>query len=132
MPTATGLLNDLSDTLVVENRDLHFRMLLQRLIELFREDRLEEALCFGADYLSPLVEERPAEFAPLLEQVMALVLFPEKSFPDQASIPEPLRRLYAPEQRQLTAQFVNQAILENIYHRPVGIPTTCAINAVDP
>lgn len=96
---------------------MHFHMLLQRMIELLRADKLEDALVFGQDYLAPVVEENPEEFAPLMEQVMTLVLFPQTT--SSQVLPESLRALYSQEHRAKTAQMVNLALLESFVQAPV-------------
>ena len=99
------------------NRKVHFHMLLQRLIELLREDKLEEALVFGQDYLAPVVEENPEEYAPLMEPVISLLLFPQTHLQQQT--PESLMPLYSQEHRSQTAQLVNHALLESLVSAPV-------------
>lgn len=96
-------------------------MLLQRMIELLRVDRLEDALVFGQDYLAPVVEENPQEFAPLMEQVMTLVLFPQSASASSTSgnLPEGLKYLYSQEHRSSTAKMVNHALLESFVKAPV-------------
>lgn len=119
--TATSLLNDLNPDLLEVNRRVHFTMILQKLIELFRTDQLEEGLAFGQDVVAPVVEENPQLLAPQLEQVMTLLLFPQNNGKVINHVPAEINFLYSQEHRLQTAQIVNDAILEYLSNdSPIG------------
>jgi glucose-induced degradation protein 8 len=120
MPAAISLLNDLNPELLEIDRKVHFAMIIQRLIELFRADQLEEALAYGQDVVAPVVEENPEVYSPKMEQVMMLALFPQSD--TTLTVPPELQELYSQEHRCKTAQSVNQSILSFLSEErePVG------------
>lgn len=65
--------------------------------------QVEEALDFAQDTLAPLGEDDPS-LLPELEEVLALLAFPDAAF-------SPLASLLLPEQRQKVASELNSAIL---------------------
>ena len=124
MLTAISLLNDLNPELLEIDRKVHFSMIIQRLIELFRTDQLEEALAYGQDVVAPVVEENPELYSPKIEQVMMLSLFPQND--TSLSIPPELQELYSQDHRCKTATAVNQSILSFLSEErePIGRFTT--------
>lgn len=86
-----------------EQPGLFFHLQQQRLIELIRGGRTEEALAFAQDVLAPAGEENEA-FLEELERTVALL-----AFEDPAS--SPLAALLELGQRQKTASELNAAIL---------------------
>ncbi|KAK9831983.1 hypothetical protein WJX81_005914 [Elliptochloris bilobata] len=95
--------NDLNPEILEEKHQLSFHLQQQRLIELVREGRTEEALEFAQEYLAPRGEEHPA-FLGELERTVALL-----AFEDARSCP--VADLMDIAQRQKTASELNAAIL---------------------
>mmetsp|Transcript_6391 Transcript_6391/g.11389 ORF Transcript_6391/g.11389 Transcript_6391/m.11389 type:complete len:215 (-) Transcript_6391:857-1501(-) len=97
--------NDLNPLILDENPRLYFHLQQQKLIELIRASKIEEALQFAQDELAPRGEENP-EFLAELEQVMALLIFEDIHNC-------PVSDLLDPSQRQKTASELNAAILSS-------------------
>ncbi|CAO3641346.1 unnamed protein product [Cunninghamella blakesleeana] len=100
---AIDLVNDLNPEILDTNPKLYFHLQQQRLIELIRNGDDEEALSFAAEEIAPRGEEHP-EFLKELERTMALLAFQDVD-------DSPVQDLLEPEQRQKTAQELNEAIL---------------------
>lgn len=84
---------------------LLFHLQLQKLIELIRERKIQEALDFAQEELAPKGEENP-EFLEELERTMSLF-----AFSSQALLDNPVGHLLEPSQRLKTACELNSAIL---------------------
>ena len=100
--------NDLNPVILDTNPQLFFHLQQQRLIELIRSGRVEEALEFAQEELAPQGEENQA-FLGELERTIALL-----AFEDCAA--SPLSDLLDPSQRQKTASELNAAILTSQSH----------------
>nr|CAB3249015.1 glucose-induced degradation protein 8 homolog [Phallusia mammillata] len=102
---AVSSINDLHPELLDDNRVLLFYLQLQRLIELIREKRTEEALDFAQMQLSERGEDNPECLADM-EQALALLAFdkPEES---------PFADLLQPAQRHRVWSHVNRAIMDH-------------------
>lgn len=100
---AIDKVNDLNSD-ILENRDhLFFHLQQQKLIELIRENKVEEALNFAQENLAPRGEENEA-FLEELEKTVALLAFEDVSTC-------PVKDLLDFSQRQKTAGELNSAIL---------------------
>ncbi|CAL5229989.1 g13423 [Coccomyxa viridis] len=97
--------NDLNPEILEENHQLSFHLQQQRLIELIRQGKTEDALEFAQEYLAPHGEENEA-FLEELERTMALL-----AFEDTRS--SPVADLMDISQRQKTASELNAAILSS-------------------
>lgn len=97
--------NELDPLILDENQALFFHLQQQKLIELIREGKVEEALTFAQDELAPRGEENP-EFLHELERTMMLL-----AFEDGAK--SPMGDLLSSAQRQKTASELNAAILSS-------------------
>ncbi|EIE21641.1 hypothetical protein COCSUDRAFT_33734 [Coccomyxa subellipsoidea C-169] len=97
--------NDLNPEILEEKQQLSFHLQQQRLIELIRQGKTEDALEFAQEYLAPRGEENPA-FLEELERTMALL-----AFEDTRS--SPVADLMDISQRQKTASELNAAILSS-------------------
>ncbi len=102
---AMSLANALNPLVLEENRALYFHLQQQKLIELIREGRVEEALTFAQDELAPKGEENK-EFLRELERTMTLLAFEDVT-------KSPMSDLLSPAQRQKTASELNAAILSS-------------------
>ncbi|KAK9840286.1 hypothetical protein WJX74_006917 [Apatococcus lobatus] len=100
---AVERVNDLSPEILEEKQELYFHLQQQRLIELIRLGKTEEALEFAQDILAPQGEENP-EFLEELERTVALLAFEDTKN-------SPLADLMDIAQRQKTASELNAAIL---------------------
>lgn len=100
---AVERVNDLSPEILEERQELYFHLQQQRLIELIRQGKTEEALEFAQDTLAPQGEENP-EFLEELERTVALLAFEDTRN-------SPLADLMDIAQRQKTASELNAAIL---------------------
>jgi len=98
-----ALVNEQHPALLDSDRYLLFHLQQQQLIELIREQRVEEALKFAADHLAERGEEDSAVLQEL-ERTLALL-----AFEDPASCP--FSDLLAPSHRQQVASELNAAIL---------------------
>lgn len=101
---AKNLINNLHPELIDSNRYLAFHLQQQQLIELIRENRLEDALIFAQNHLSEYGENNE-KILEEMERTMALLAF-EK--PNES----PFEDLLHPVHRQKLASEVNSAILE--------------------
>ncbi|EPZ31748.1 hypothetical protein ROZALSC1DRAFT_26462 [Rozella allomycis CSF55] len=100
---AIELTNDLDPQILDTNPKLFFRLQQQKLIEMIRAGRLDDAIEFAQEELAPRGEEHP-EFLEELERTMALMIFDG----DENS---PVKDLLDTNQRQKTASELNSAIL---------------------
>lgn len=100
--------NDLNPEILDTNPHLFFHLQQQRLIELIRSGKVEEALEFAQEELAPRGEENHA-FLEELERTVALL-----AFEDTASCP--VGDLLDMSQRQKTASELNAAILTSQSH----------------
>jgi hypothetical protein len=98
------------------NPALYFHLQQQRLIELIRQGRVDDALVFAQQELAPRGEEHP-EFLAELERTMALLAFDSPS-PSSATLPTFLAAMLHPAHRQRTAGELNAAILISQSHGP--------------
>ncbi|KAK9803664.1 hypothetical protein WJX72_009435 [[Myrmecia] bisecta] len=97
--------NDLNPEILEEKHQLSFHLQQQRLIELIRQGKTEEALEFAQEYLAPRGEENP-EFLEELERTVALLAFEDTKN-------SPVADLMDIAQRQKTASELNAAILSS-------------------
>uniref|UniRef100_D8PP65 CTLH domain-containing protein n=1 Tax=Schizophyllum commune (strain H4-8 / FGSC 9210) TaxID=578458 RepID=D8PP65_SCHCM len=100
--------NDLNPDILDTNPALYFHLQQQRLIELIRDNRIDEALQFAQNELAPRGEENP-EFLADLEKTMTLL-----AFESSPAAPPAVSELLSSGQRQKTAGEVNAAILESL------------------
>ena len=103
---AMARVKELDPSLLTEREPLLFHLQQQRLIELIREGRVEEALEFAQTHLVPHAENDPALLAEL-ERTIALLAF------DPSSTASPVADLLDVSQRQKTASELNAAILSS-------------------
>lgn len=88
-----------------KNPKLYFKLQLQRLIELIRQGKIDEALIFAQEELAP-ISEKNKEFLEDIEKTMSLLAF-------ESIENSPMKELLDDGQRQKTASEVNAAILES-------------------
>ncbi|KAL1748494.1 CTLH/CRA C-terminal to lish motif domain-containing protein [Schizophyllum fasciatum] len=100
--------NDLNPDILDTNPALYFHLQQQRLIELIRDNRIEEALQFAQNELAPRGEENP-EFLADFEKTMTLL-----AFESSPAAPPAVSELLSSGQRLKTAGEVNAAILESL------------------
>ncbi|EPS66129.1 hypothetical protein M569_08647, partial [Genlisea aurea] len=100
--------NDLNPEILDTNPQLFFHLQQQRLIELIRNGKVEEALEFAQEELAPRGEENQS-FLEELERTVALL-----AFEDAANCP--VGHLLDMSQRLKTASEVNAAILTSQSH----------------
>ncbi|KAK4795553.1 hypothetical protein SAY86_027879 [Trapa natans] len=100
--------NDLNPEILDTNPQLFFHLQQQRLIELIRNGKVEEALEFAQDELAPRGEENQS-FLEELERTVALLAFEDVSNC-------PVGELLDMSQRHKTASEVNAAILTSQCH----------------
>ncbi|KAF9166283.1 hypothetical protein DFQ27_004112 [Actinomortierella ambigua] len=100
---AIDRVNDLNPEILDTNPKLFFHLQQQRLIELIREGRIDDALEFAQEELAPRGEENP-EFLAELERTMSLLAF-------ELNSPSPVSDLLTPGQRQKLASELNSALL---------------------
>ncbi|XP_008798010.1 protein GID8 homolog isoform X2 [Phoenix dactylifera] len=100
--------NDLNPMILYANPQLHFHLQQQRLIELIRIGKVEEALEFAQEELAPRGKENQS-FLEELERTVALL-----AFEDVKNCP--YGELLDVSQRLKTASEVNAAILANQSH----------------
>jgi len=105
---AIDKVNDLNPEILDTNPQLYFHLQQQRLIELIRGGRIDEALEFAQEELAPQGEENEA-FLDELERTVALLAFEDV-------VNSPLGELLSPSQRQKTASELNAAILTSQSH----------------
>jgi hypothetical protein len=104
MEAAISLINDLHPSLLDEQRYLLFHLHQQQLIELIREQRVEEALEFAANHLAERGEE-DTQVLKELERTLALLAFEDP-------FSSPFSDLLSLNHRQQVAGEVNEAILK--------------------
>ncbi|KAI4465382.1 ran binding protein 9-related [Holotrichia oblita] len=104
MQEATALINQLHPELLDNDRYLYFHLQQLHLIELIRNNRVEEALAFAQSHLSEAGEDDPSVLSEL-ERTIALL-----AFEDPHS--SPFGDLLQPAHRQKIASEVNAAILK--------------------
>lgn len=111
--------NDLNPEILDHNPSLYFHLQQQRLIELIRAKKVDEALTFAQQELAPRGEEHP-EFLSELEKTMTLLAYDVDitSTASQDSVPAFVASLLHPSHRQTTATEVNSAILLTQSHGP--------------
>ncbi|XP_058095442.1 protein GID8 homolog isoform X2 [Magnolia sinica] len=102
------LLEDMEFWILDTNPQLFFHLQQQRLIELIRNGKVEEALEFAQEELAPRGEENP-NFLEELERTIALLAFEDVSNC-------PVGELLGISQRLKTASEVNAAILTSQSH----------------
>lgn len=96
-------INAVDPAILNQNAQLFFSLLQQKLVELIRAGKVEEALQFAQTEIVPQAEQNPA-FLPALEQTMALLAFDLKAS-------EQVLHVLHPSQRQAVAAAVNEAVL---------------------
>jgi len=101
---AIFMLNDIHPTLLDENKYLLFHLQQQKLIELIREQRVDEAIEFAQNHLAERGEEDPKVLQEL-ERTMALLAFDDP-------FSSPFSDLLSLSHRQQIASEVNEAILK--------------------
>jgi hypothetical protein len=101
---AITMINDLHPELLENNKILHFYLLQQQLIELIRQQRVDEALRFAQEHLAEKGEENP-QLLKELERTLGLLAFER---PEQS----PFGDLMSNTHRYRVASDVNAAILE--------------------
>mmetsp|Transcript_22464 Transcript_22464/g.31303 ORF Transcript_22464/g.31303 Transcript_22464/m.31303 type:complete len:259 (-) Transcript_22464:14-790(-) len=104
---AIKIVSKTNPTVLESNPNLYFHLQQQRLIELIRNNNIQEALDFAQKELAPNSEFNP-QFMEDLEKTMALL-----AFEDQSKCP--LGNLLDGSQRQKTASELNSAILLNLH-----------------
>ncbi|XP_064476589.1 glucose-induced degradation protein 8 homolog [Ornithodoros turicata] len=105
MLEAIALLNNLRPELLDNDRYLLFHLQQQHLIELIRDQKIEEVLAYAQEHLSERGEENPDVLCEL-ERTLALLAFDEP----QSS---PFGDLLHPSHRQKVASEVNAALLDD-------------------
>ncbi|RZR89526.1 hypothetical protein BHM03_00017270 [Ensete ventricosum] len=105
--------NDLNPTILDTNPQLYFHLQQQRLIELIRSGKIEEALEFAQEELAPRGEENQS-FLEELERTVALL-----AFEDVKNCP--YGELLDVSQRLKTASELNAAILTSQSHEKESI-----------
>ncbi|XP_019440270.1 PREDICTED: glucose-induced degradation protein 8 homolog isoform X2 [Lupinus angustifolius] len=100
--------NDSNLEILDTNPQLFFHLQQQRLIELIRDGKIEEALEFAREELAPRGEENPS-FLGELERTVALLAFKD-------AYKCPIGELLGTSQRLKTASEVNAAILTSQGH----------------
>eukprot|EP00299_Pterocystis_sp_00344_P006316 c18128_g1_i1.p1 GENE.c18128_g1_i1~~c18128_g1_i1.p1 ORF type:complete len:240 (-),score=60.93 c18128_g1_i1:2-640(-) len=107
---AIDKVNDLNPDILDNNPQLLFDLKLQQLVELIRQNKIEEGLAFAQSDLAQLCEEHP-EFLPSLEQTMALFVFNDVK-------DSPFSKLLDYSQRQKVASELNSSILTSLSQKP--------------
>ena len=106
VPSAIDLVNELDPGLLEENPQINFHLKQQQLIELIRQEDLEEAVHFAQSELATWGEDNPA-FLDELEQVMGLLAFER---PEQS----PFGQLLHASHREKVASELNAAIMDKL------------------
>ncbi|KAJ3674090.1 hypothetical protein LUZ60_006082 [Juncus effusus] len=101
-------INDLNPEILDTNPELYFHLQQQKLIELIRKGKIEEALAFAQEELAPRGEENPG-FLEEIEKTVALLAFEDVKN-------SPYGELLEASQRIKTASEVNAAILTSQSH----------------
>ncbi|TYJ34521.1 hypothetical protein E1A91_A05G174800v1 [Gossypium mustelinum] len=104
-------INDLNPEILDTNPQLFFQLQQQRLIELIRNGKVEEALEFAQEELAPRGEENQS-FLEELERTISLLVFEDTSNC-------PVGELLDISQRLKTATEVNAAVLTSQSHEKV-------------
>eukprot|EP00011_Vannellida_sp_DIVA3-517-6-12_P008195 CAMPEP_0114609304 /NCGR_PEP_ID=MMETSP0168-20121206/3019_1 /TAXON_ID=95228 ORGANISM="Vannella sp., Strain DIVA3 517/6/12" /NCGR_SAMPLE_ID=MMETSP0168 /ASSEMBLY_ACC=CAM_ASM_000044 /LENGTH=224 /DNA_ID=CAMNT_0001820217 /DNA_START=23 /DNA_END=697 /DNA_ORIENTATION=- len=104
------LINDFDAEILDTEQDLMFTLQQQQLIELIREEKLEEALSFAQQELGPRAV-MDAAMLDELERTMALLALDTNSAESDDS---PLSRMLSVDQRLATADKVNDALLTSL------------------
>ncbi|KRT82546.1 hypothetical protein AMK59_3467, partial [Oryctes borbonicus] len=104
MQEATALINQLHPELLDNDRYLYFHLQQLHLIELIRNNRVEEALAFAQSHLGEAGEDDPSVLSEL-ERTIALLAFEDP-------LSSPFGDLLLPAHRQKIAGEVNAAILK--------------------
>ncbi|KAJ1909546.1 hypothetical protein IWQ60_011115 [Tieghemiomyces parasiticus] len=102
---AVERVNDLDPEILDTHPQLYFHLQQQRLIELIRTGKIEDALLFAQEELAPRGEEFP-ELLDELEKTMTLLVFDPT-----ANVQSPVSSLLDFSQRQKVAIELNSAIL---------------------
>ncbi|XP_065163726.1 glucose-induced degradation protein 8 homolog [Atheta coriaria] len=110
---ATAFINQLHPELLDNDRYLYFHLQQLHLIELIRNNRVEEALSFAQSHLSEAGEADPSVLEEL-ERTVALLAFEEP-------LNSPFGDLLQPAHRQKIASEVNAAILR-MEHQECTMP----------
>lgn len=105
---AIALVNELHPELLDNDLHLYFHLQQLHLIELIKENKIEEALLFAQEELSELGESDPAILREL-ERTMALLAFEEPA-------KSPFSDLLNQARRQKVASELNTAILKMEHH----------------
>lgn len=113
MQEATALINQLHPELLDNDRYLYFHLQQLHLIELIRNNRIEEALAFAQSHLSEAGEDDPSVLSEL-ERTIALLAFEDP-------LSSPFGDLLQPSHRQKIASEVNAAILK-MEHQEATLP----------
>jgi len=100
---AVEMTNDVNPETLDLNKRLFFKLQLQKMVELVRQDRLADALQYAESELAELSEQDPAMLDEL-EEVMALFAFSNKET-------SPVAHLLETAQRHTVASELNAAIL---------------------
>lgn len=106
---AVTRINDFDCEILDNSPRVWFHLLLQRLIELIREERWEDALALGERELAKTAVEN-ADYLEEFEEVMLLLVF------DANNRDNPARDLLSAGQRLKTANEVNVALLASQGH----------------
>ncbi|XP_017771341.1 PREDICTED: glucose-induced degradation protein 8 homolog [Nicrophorus vespilloides] len=110
---ATAFINQLHPELLDNDRYLYFHLQQLHLIELIRNNRVEEALAFAQSHLSEAGEEDPSVLSEL-ERTVALLAFEDP-------LTSPFGDLLQPTHKQKIASEVNAAILK-MEHQECTLP----------
>lgn len=97
------MINELHPELLDTNKSLYFRLLQQHMIELIRENKVEEALDFAQTHLAEKGLEN-SEMLPEIECTLALLAFPNPEL-------SPFGELLEIDHRKKVASEVNSALL---------------------
>ena len=102
---AIVLVNEVNPRILNVNGELFFKLMQQKLLELIRQAKVDQALQFAQQEIVPQAEANP-QFLPALEQTMALLAF------DLQKANEHVLQALHPCHRANVAAAVNEAILE--------------------
>eukprot|EP01095_Lingulamoeba_sp_RSL-Kostka_P005157 TRINITY_DN164_c0_g2_i3.p1 TRINITY_DN164_c0_g2~~TRINITY_DN164_c0_g2_i3.p1 ORF type:complete len:222 (-),score=67.26 TRINITY_DN164_c0_g2_i3:463-1128(-) len=100
-------INDLDPEILDTNPDLIFSLKQQQLIEMIRNNKIDEALIFAQEEIAPKGLKQK-EFLEEIERTMALFAFSEENQSDS-----PVGELLSNNQRQKIASKLNSAILQS-------------------
>lgn len=116
---AVTRINDFDCEILDNSPRVWFHLLLQRMIELIREERWEDALALGERELAKTAVEN-ADYLEEFEEVMLLLVF------DASNRSNPARDLLSAGQRLKTANEVNVALLASQGHDQGIVPVFIA------